>query len=971
MNELGAQRFILLVVLALVGLLTFRIAGSIFAFLPLFVALLLTIRGRAAQLIVGALAVGLLISIVVAMVSESTSKAQAVAWASFFTIVLATVAAVSQVRSAETLGPAGVLRRLAVSTASDVSQNGQAEPSTSIEIVHEEDRKSAAFASARAFWTGVTQVMSFRLLQEDGSYRWTEVRAEPPVPSGVKVDPLVTGKDLPFVSEPIGPLASQVDAVSAAKTIENLFGNGWAFDANGRWIYLPRFAQTTLGYTPDELNVSCDEGFVAWKLLLHPDEYEAVADNWLRCLKTGMAFNAEFRIRRRTGYAWARSSARPVHDSAGKIVGWYGTSIDIDVHRKTVEVLHERERELLELVNVVPSNVWRLARDGEPNFFNTRMADYLGLTVDEVVRPGLSKLDAMIEMAVHPDDRASFKADLGHSLETGEGFASRYRLRRFDGTYRWMSSRAEALRGRDGEIVQWYGLCHDINDQVDIEEALQRSEWHLHQLIDALPVRVCSWTPAGDLSYVSKRYLEELGLSTATFQEMSAAATALVHPDDAALVHERASEAIRKGEIFVMRYRRCGLDGVYRWTDGRFEPLRNAEGKITEWYGLSIDVDDEMRIQQSLRASEQSLQQLVETLPALIYCATPEGKPIYRSKKLREFLGFGLEEKDSTEKTRLEGTLEAIIHPDDLPVVQERYGHSLATGEPYVLKHRLRRFDGTYRWVETRTAAMRDESGAIVQWNGVCLDIDDWMKSQEELGLAQRNLARASEAASLAELTASIAHEVGQPLAALVSSSDACQQWLSADPPNIERAQRALERVVRSAGTATEVVTRIRALFKHNNDARSLTSIAGVLAEARDLMSEEVIRRNVRVEVDIERDLPAVHIDRVQIQQVLVNLVRNALDALESVSGHRTLKVRACLRGNAIQIGLSDNGPGIEAPDRIFEPFFTTKGQGMGMGLAICRSIVESHGGQLWAEKAEPHGATFVFTLPFDYAAAV
>ena len=126
--------------------------------------------------------------------------------------------------------------------------------------------------------------------------------------------------------------------------------------------------------------------------------------------------------------------------------------------------------------------------------------------------------------------------------------------------------------------------------------------------------------------------------------------------------------------------------------------------------------------------------------------------------------------------------LEAIIHPSDLALVRERYGHSLATGEPYVLKHRLRRFDGTYRWVETRAAAMRDDGGAIIQWNGVCLDIDDWVKSQEALGLAQQNLARASEAARLAELTASIAHEVGQPLSALVSSSDACQQWLSADP---------------------------------------------------------------------------------------------------------------------------------------------------------------------------------------------
>lgn len=756
------------------------------------------------------------------------------------------------------------------------------------------------------------------------------------------------------------------DPVAAAKTVENLFGNGWAFDAAGRWLYLAADAEAALGCTVAELNASCDEGHIAWRKLLHPDEYDAVAETWLHALKTGAPFDAELRMRRKTGYAWARISARPVHDAAGRLVGWYGTSIDTDFHRKTVDALHERERELLELVNIVPSNLWRLSQNGEPNFFNTRMVDYLGVSVEEIEKPGLTRLDAMIETAIHPEDRPGFRAAIMRSLESGEGFASRYRLRRFDGAYHWMSSRAEALRGKDGEILQWYGLCHDIDDQVHVEEALKRSEWHLQQLIDALPVRVCSWTPEGEISYVSKRYLDELGVAAATFAEISAAAMNLVHPDDIPTVRTRAAEAVRNGEVFVARYRRRGSDGVYRWTDGRFEPLRNAEGKITEWYGLAIDVDEEMRVQQALRESEQSLQQLVETLPALIYCATPDGKPIYRSRKLREFLGFGLEDKDGPGKTRLEGTLDAIIHPDDLAQVREKYGHSLATGEPYVLKHRLRRYDGQYRWVETRTSAMRDTLGTIVQWNGVCLDIDDWVRAQEELGQAQRNLAKASEAASLAELTASIAHEVGQPLAALVSSSDACQQWLSAEPPNIERAQKALERVIRSADTATEVVTRIRALFKHNNEARRREAFGSVLAETRELVGEEALRRHVLVEVDSERELPSVFIDRVQIQQVLVNLVRNAFDALEAIPSDRVLRIGARRQNGAIQVEVIDNGPGIRNAARIFEPFFTTKGQGMGMGLAICRSIVESHGGRLWVDETEPRGATFVFTLPLD-----
>src|SRR5690606_36970138 len=154
-----------------------------------------------------------------------------------------------------------------------------------------------------------------------------------------------------------------------------------------------------------------------------------------------------------------------------------------------------------------------------------------------------------------------------------------------------------------------------------------------------------------------------------------------------------------------------------------------------QWYIASIDIEDEMQAQEALRESERMLRQLVETVPALIYCAAPDGKPIYRSRQLTEFLGFGRDDKDDTGRPRLASTLDAVIHPDDLAAGQERYGHSLATGEPYLLKHRLRRFDGEYRWVETRAASMRNAEGAIVQWTGVCLDIDGEVRAQQELQL--------------------------------------------------------------------------------------------------------------------------------------------------------------------------------------------------------------------------------------------
>ena len=644
-------------------------------------------------------------------------------------------------------------------------------------------------------------------------------------------------------------------------------------------------------------------------------------------------------------------------------------SADADLHHRTLEALRDREQELLEIVNFVPSNLWRLTPDGEPTFFNKPMIDFLGVDVGDLDREDGGRLKSMIRIAVHPDDQERFCTELAHSLATGESFSSQYRLRRHDGVFRWMSSRGAALHDRSGRIAQWNGLCLDIDDQVRTEEALKRSEWHLQQLIDAMPVHVCSWTSGGELLYVSKRYLDELGLSNVNLAEFAKTALEFVHPDDLGSV-ETALRGIESGQPFAIRYRRRVPGGGYRWTDGRFEPLRGPDGRVTEWFGLSIDVDDEMLVQEALRENERSLKELVETLPTMIYCATPDGKPIYRSRKLQEFLGFAIEDKDGLRDSRLDGTLDAIIHPDDLEAVRNRYGHSLRTGEPYVMKHRLRRYDGEYRWVETRTAPMRGSEGEVVQWNGVCVDIDAWVKDQEQLGLAQRNLARASQAASLAELTASIAHEVGQPLAAIVSSSDASQRWLSAEPPNIDRALKALERVVRSAETTMNVFNRVRALFKHSNDAKEPSSVGEVVKLARDLTIEEALRRNTSLEVTIDPDLPSVALDRVQVQQVLVNLIRNGLEAGHDGDGRAKVSIRAMRDGDCVRLEVRDSGPGLTSADRVFEPYFTTKPDGMGMGLAICKTIVEAHGGRLWVENVEPTGALFTFTLPLDAAPA-
>ncbi|MCR9282619.1 MAG: PAS domain-containing protein [Rhodobacteraceae bacterium] len=708
-----------------------------------------------------------------------------------------------------------------------------------VDAVHPEDRANVAQATSRAFWSGVPQVIGYRHRQSDGSYRWTELRAEPGYQVGVEVSPLVHSPDEEWtVADSLGETS---EAVRAALFVEKLHGAAFAFDAAGKFTYATPVAQTSISMTLEDLNRPLgggnflEGGDMGWKLGVHPEDYEAAATHLRQCMRTGEDFNHEYRVLRSSGkYVWHRFAIRPTKDNDNRITGWYGIGFDIDVYKQTESALRQREQQLNQLIDTVPALIWSTASDGTPAYVNKRFTDATGATLQDITAsdgsPSLS--------VIHPDFREASRKALSRSFATGEQYHMRYLQKRADGSYRWTETRAEPLRDEKGDIVQWFGVSVDIHDMVETQEALRRSERHR--------------------------------------------------------------------------------------------------------------------------------QQLIETLPAMIYCADPEGKPTYRSQQLRGFLGFNLADMDEEGKPRLASTLESIIHPDDLAAVKAKYHRSLTTGEPYTFKHRLKRYDGVFRWVETRAAPMRNSEGQITQWNGICIDIDDVVRAQEELRLAQENLARASQAASLAELSASIAHEVNQPLAAVMNYSSACQRWLDADPPNIERAQKTVERIVTSANTAAEVVGRVRALFRQSSATKTCSSLTSVVEEVRELLSEEIVRRRIRLEVDVEAGVSVALFDRIQIQQVLINLARNGIEAMANIPSEGLLRIAVRSDENMVRVEVSDQGPGIPFSERIFEPFFTTKEQGMGMGLAICRSIVESHGGKLWVEENKPRGATFLFTLPLE-----
>jgi PAS domain S-box-containing protein len=638
--------------------------------------------------------------------------------------------------------------------------------------------------------------------------------------------------------------------------------------------------------------------------------------------------------------------------------------IDVDVYTRTVEALRDRERELLQLVDMVPSHLWRLTPDGEPIFFNKRMVDFLGLDVADTDKPGMSRLESLIE-TIHPDDAAEFRGAISRCLITGESFALQYRLRRADGAYRWMSSRAEPMRDQSGRIVQWYGLCHDIDDQMHAEQALRRSEGKLRQTLDAVPVRIWSATSMEGPVYFNKRYQDYLRSVIANFDALEESridkfVQELIHPEDAPEVQRTLRNCFETGSAGVMQFRWREKDGTYKWAQCRVEPWRDQDGSIVQWYGVSLDIDDEVRALEALRERERELSLLVDMVPSHLWRVSPEGETTLANKHMADFLG-----QDLTDKKQLQAVFDTIFHPDDVKAVWDVFARCLATGEHFSAKYRLRRADGVYRWMSGRAEPLRDESGRIVQWFGLCHDIDDQVHAEEALRRASDQLARATQAASLAELSASIAHEVNQPLAAIVADSQACYRWLSAKPPNIERAKITAERITGDANAAADVINRIRTLFRRAPEARSSEDLNRLIGEVCRMMADEIAAKQTSIETNLEPDLPLVAVDRVQVQQVFVNLIRNGIESMEAVvDGKRALQIRSCRDGlDAIRVEVRDAGTGFKDAERAFEAFFTTKQNGMGMGLAICRSIIESHGGRLWTANNETCGATVTFTL--------
>jgi len=362
----------------------------------------------------------------------------------------------------------------------------------------------------------------------------------------------------------------------------------------------------------------------------------------------------------------------------------------------------------------------------------------------------------------------------------------------------------------------------------------------------------------------------------------------------------------------------------------------------------------QMRVHQ-LQEQEKKFRDAVETMPAMAFVADPKGRCTFLNRECLEYTGLSSEQASGS-------GWEKAIHPDDLKRVTERWRESQTTGEPLEYEARLRRgSDGVYRWFQTRARPLRDNRGKIVKWCAVANDIED-RKYAEQL---QADLTHASRVSTMGELVASISHELAQPLTVTTANAKASLRWLQRDPPDLTEVRKGTERIVEAGALASEIINRLRSLYKKSSPKRELVAINEVIGEMAGMLRTEARRNGVSIYTDLKDNLPMTVADRVQLQQVLMNLMLNGIEAITDAGGVVTVKSQWGEDGQ-IEISVNDTGPGLPLgdADQIFDAFFTTKPQGSGMGLAISRSIVESHGGRIWANGDGERGATFHFTLP-------
>ena len=572
------------------------------------------------------------------------------------------------------------------------------------------------------------------------------------------------------------------------------------------------------------------------------------------------------------------------------------------------------EERLRFIIDAIPAIIWRKFPDGSADFLNQHFREYTGLSLEDGLGWGWMN-------AFHPDDR--LMEEWRAALAAGKPFAKEARLRRADGQYRWFLIRAVPLRDEPGNIVNWYGTSIDIED-------LKRAEDRVRLVINTIPTMVWTLQPDGAVDFVNQRWLDYTGL---TLEEEIEDPTGPVHPEDLPRVMEKWLVDVAAGEPSEDEMRLRRADGEYRWFLVRTAPLRDGQGNLVKWYGVSIDIDDRKR-------AESQSWTLLDAIPQQIWSGPAHGTLDYCNERWRSYMGLGLQE--------LQGDgWQSMLHPDDRERVLKAWHESVTMGTPYEQEERHRRVDGTYRWFLARGLPMRDAEGRIVRWYGTNTDIENRKQAEEELRCLSGQLLR-SQDEERRRIARDLHDSTGQDLVALATMLG----QLRSSIPSVDR---------KSARLLSECKTLADKCIR---DVRTLSYVlhpplldeAGLVEALRDYAGGFTKRSGIQVELEVSPRVGRMERD---VEMALFRVVQESLTNIQRHSGSQLAKIRIHRNSN-LTLEISDLGRGLSAGVRRGKERLRFE---VGVGIPSMHERVKLIGGRLEIDSSS-HGTTVRVTIP-------
>jgi PAS domain S-box-containing protein len=755
--------------------------------------------------------------------------------------------------------------------------------------------------------------------------------------------------------------------------------------------------------------VSLEEGLGwGWEAAVHPDDLARFVDEWRAAVASGKAMESEARVRRADGqYRWLLIRNVPLQDKGGKIVKWYGTSTDIDDRKRVEEALRRSNRELRAISNC---NQTLLRATDEQSLLEEicrivceeagyRMAWVAYAEHDEVksVRPAAwtgTEEGYLTSLGITWADTEHGWGPTGTAIRSGktcciQDFATHPRLapwrestlqRDFRsgialplmdehanpfGSLTIYSTQPNAFTSEETRLLE--ELAADLAFGIVTlrsRAARQRAEQEVALLSSALDkVREAAFLidDRGRFHYVNEEACRVLGYPRA---ELLGMGVADIDPEFPA---ERWSDHWRD----LKAQRSLSFESRHRTRDGRTFPVEISANYFEfggQAYNLALvrDITERKRAEEALRQSEAYLAEAQRLSHTGSWASESTGRPLYWSEELFRIFGFDPQQGVPTPEKPLQR-----IHPEDLDKFLGTFERAVQAKVDFEVKARVVLPDGTVKHIHGIGHPVLNANGEIVEVVGTVLDITERKRAEEErerLHQLETDLAHINRVSMMGELAASIAHEVNQPLSGIVSNGSACLRFLARDTPNVEEAREAARDIVRDGKRTGEVIARIRALTKRAATPREKLDLNETIREILALIRDEANKKGVIIRTQFADHLSPISGDRVQLQQVMLNLVMNAVEAMGTVD-ERPPELAIATRNidpDQVQVTVKDSGVGLDPSTigRIFDPLYTTKPGGMGMGLSISRSILQTHGGRLWATVNDGPGTSFHFTVP-------